>query len=1103
MKCSNCGFENPASFKFCGECGAKLKNICPNCNFENPPNFKFCGECGNPLTITPKQKELKKQEETKEKEKKETTPEEKKEELYEGKEVEKITETQKEKVKKEGERRPISVLFADISGFTSLSEKLDPEELQFFIGDVLRKLADIVKRNGGYVDKFIGDEVMALFGAPFAYGNDTERAVRTAIEMMDFIRTNYQNISLHCGIGTGEAVVGSISEREKDYTAMGDTVNIAKRLEEESSSWEILVDENTFLLTKHIFDYKPVDVKLKGKEKDTKVYLLLGPKKHQVVFIGREKEIEEINRILDKKRSRIAILGEAGTGVSRLIKTIAEQRSDVFLAKLSSKNEPYGVIKNILTSVIGNQIDQKKILEIAEKFDLSFHFLGYIFGINFPDSILNYISPEKIEEETLKVSNKIISLLFKDKVIAIDNFDKIDHQSQNIFISNGEKEFSVLLGIEKGGFDEKKLKDFRIIYLQNFNFEETKKFISQILESDIDEQTAKIIWERTSGNPLFIYELVELLRENNQFERVNGKIKIKENTKIPKAIGMTQVILSRIDKLPQSAREVLSVMSCLDSIHKDIIERFFSSKPEYLQSLKLLKEKDIIREEYPFFFFSQNILKEIVYETLLKAKRIEIHSALFEIAREICKDDITLILIAGEQAEKSERFKDAFLMYKKAGEISKIKHNIKNAKEYFEKALNLLQKAHLKIDEISEVYDFLIEYGEILYRTGEIDRAIEIFEKSRNFSQDEIKLAIAKRWIADCLQIKGNFELAEKIYLEVLQIFKNRKKSEYIKTLALLCHLFVDKSLPEEAIKYVNELLNSIDNEIKTENQDIYAEALNAIGRAYFLVQDYEKAKKFFGELYDTTLKLSDIRKRGIATINYGAVHYMLGNHDTALLLFKEYLEIAKSIMDVRGEALALANISQILFERGNIEKAMENLKKSIDIFEKIGDEYGTRETKYMLAKMKIFIGETEEGRKIIEELYKKTDSNYKKAEYETLIALSLVLEGKFAPAKELLKQAKEKYENVQNQTEFKITLSRIKLNENEFEEAEKIAEESFEKAKTEIEKIISCINGIKIIKAMNLELVIHKDKLEKYQKTLENLSQKVGLSQEMLKVFN
>ncbi len=435
--------------------------------------------------------------------------------------------------------------------------------------------------------------------------------------------------------------------------------------------------------------------------------------------------------------------------------------------------------------------------------------------------------------------------------------------------------------------------------------------------------------------------------------------------------------------------------------------------------------------------------------------------------------------------------------------LLKIKHNIKNAKEYFEKALNLLQKAHLKIDEISEVYDFLIEYGEILYRTGEIDRAIEIFEKSRNFSQDEIKLAIAKRWIADCLQIKGNFELAEKIYLEVLQIFKNRKKSEYIKTLALLCHLFVDKSLPEEAIKYVNELLNSIDNEIKTENQDIYAEALNAIGRAYFLVQDYEKAKKFFGELYDTTLKLSDIRKRGIATINYGAVHYMLGNHDTALLLFKEYLEIAKSIMDVRGEALALANISQILFERGNIEKAMENLKKSIDIFEKIGDEYGTRETKYMLAKMKIFIGETEEGRKIIEELYKKTDSNYKKAEYETLIALSLVLEGKFAPAKELLKQAKEKYENVQNQTEFKITLSRIKLNENEFEEAEKIAEESFEKAKTEIEKIISCINGIKIIKAMNLELVIHKDKLEKYQKTLENLSQKVGLSQEMLKVFN
>jgi len=292
----------------------------------------------------------------------------------------------------------------------------------------------------------------------------------------------------------------------------------------------------------------------------------------------------------------------------------------------------------------------------------------------------------------------LLSGLIHDKILIIDNFDKADNRSQEIIFKvsqNSDKiNFSVVVGFEKGSIDETKLKNWHIITLERFDIYETERFISKTFGKSIDESIVKLIWEKTEGNPFFIREILELMIENNSFEEKDGKVFLKTTFSLPKAIGIHQVILSRIDRLPPQPKQLLFTLSCLNTIYKPVIKRIF--RPDVFQdAINYLKEKDIISEEGEFIFFRQNLIKEVAYETLLKSKRYEIHMKLL-FRKRISGSDITCILIAADQAEKAEIFDEAFLAYKKAGDILLEKINLKGAIENYEKALNIIDKIKKK-----------------------------------------------------------------------------------------------------------------------------------------------------------------------------------------------------------------------------------------------------------------------------------------------------------------------------------------------------------------------------------------------------------------------
>jgi class 3 adenylate cyclase/tetratricopeptide (TPR) repeat protein len=244
------------------------------------------------------------------------------------------------------ERKSVTVLFSDISGFTALSEKLDPEEVHRLINGCFDRLVPIVKKYDGTIDKFIGDEIMALFGAPIAHEDDPERALRAALEMMDAIAAfngdQGTNFGMHIGINTGRVVAGKVgTEGRRDYSVMGDSVNVAARLEAASEVGEIFVGPTTYEATANLFEFERVPpLVVKGKEAPLRVHRLVAAKKTvtrergirglRAPLTGRDHEFHQIRASIQRLQTGrgclVTIVGEAGLGKSRLI---AEARSIV------------------------------------------------------------------------------------------------------------------------------------------------------------------------------------------------------------------------------------------------------------------------------------------------------------------------------------------------------------------------------------------------------------------------------------------------------------------------------------------------------------------------------------------------------------------------------------------------------------------------------------------------------------------------------------------------------------------------------------------------------------------------------------------------------
>src|SRR3954462_2848019 len=276
--CQSCGTENPAAARFCMACGAQLERRCGNCGAAAPPEARFCMECGSELAgaAPPRAAPA-------------ATPPQ--------------------------ERRQVTVLFADLSGYTAVSEAMDPERVKALVDSALRRLARELERFGGRVAKFIGDNVMALFGAPVAHEDHAERAVRAGLGMQEAMgeindglrETHGVTLEPRVGINTGEVVAGAVGDA---YTVVGDTVNVAARLQAAAERGSVTVGERTMRASADAIEFRELEpLTLKGKDEPVPAWEGAGgadatPRRRPAAasspLVGRTHELELLSSLANR-----------------------------------------------------------------------------------------------------------------------------------------------------------------------------------------------------------------------------------------------------------------------------------------------------------------------------------------------------------------------------------------------------------------------------------------------------------------------------------------------------------------------------------------------------------------------------------------------------------------------------------------------------------------------------------------------------------------------------------------------------------------------------------------------------------------------------------
>src|SRR6058998_1889692 len=333
MACPTCRHENPAQAKFCLECGARLVVSCSNCCAELPPSAKFCLECGEHVTpsraamVSPS-----------------ASPE-----AYTPKHLAERILTAKAAL--EGERKQVTVLFADLKGSMELLADRDPEEARKILDPVLAHMMDAVHGYEGTVNQVMGDGIMALFGAPIAHEDHAVRACYAALRMQESVNQYAEEarsahgatVQIRVGLNSGEVVVRAIgNDLHLDYTAIGETTHLAARMEQAARPGTVLIAPATLNLVEGFVAVKSLGpVPMKGRSEPVEVYELsgLGPARTRLQaaarrgltrFVGRDAEIEMLRRSLERAGAghgqAVAIVGEAGVGKSRLVSEFTRSR---------------------------------------------------------------------------------------------------------------------------------------------------------------------------------------------------------------------------------------------------------------------------------------------------------------------------------------------------------------------------------------------------------------------------------------------------------------------------------------------------------------------------------------------------------------------------------------------------------------------------------------------------------------------------------------------------------------------------------------------------------------------------------------------------------
>lgn len=1017
MKCPKCRLNNPVGLKFCGECGTRLETLCSKCELSNTPETLCCEYCGHQLekSVPPSPVEPKK---------------------LAGRQFDiepQIDQTHDISPKTiEGERKHVTVLFSDLSGYTALSERLDPEEVKEIMSRIFGKISQVIVKYDGFIEKYVGDAIMALFGATGAYEDNPVRAIRAAREIhaqvaslgQEYEATTGLPLCMHTGINTGLVVTGEMNMSKGTHGFIGDTINVAARMSSLGKAGDIIVGQDTHQLAEGHFVFKDLGfTKIKGKSKSVRIYKVVGsigkPRKVHRIYglrsklIGRKLQIAQLTEAADRLSagagSVIFISGAAGTGKSRLIE---EFKAVLDLSRIQwfdghsfsyCQNIPYYPLIDLFSRVFKIEENDPPSM-VREKIEShmtgllgpatgSIPFIANLFSIHYPE--IEQVSPDFWKSSLQKSVIEILTALSRraPTAICIEDIHWADPSSIELINFILAKGFSTALFIcvyrpSPNLFNRSLLESLtdllQEIQLAELSPEDTIQMLKSLLKSEhIPVDLLQFVKKNVEGNPFYLEEFINTLIESKLL------VHEKESWAMTRSIAelevpltIHEVIAGRIGRLPNEMKRILQEASVLGrTFLHSILARVTEIQKPVSPLIKSLEKLDLIKmrstQPEPEYIFKHALIHDVVYNGLLIKDRQKIHERVGTVMEELCGDRLADICeTLAYHFKRGRSLAKAVHYLIQSGQKNLSRFSLEESHHYFQDAYNLLTRMPTETAaDTLYLIDLIIQWAMVFHHRGDFKGMEELFrshEPQAAGLNNEARLGEYYMWLGQALHLRLK---TRESYQYLTRAFELGRNADDIRVMgwasAYLPSVCAFLGYPDEEIFYEKKAIE-ISKILKSEHF-LFIQAMASIGYANWSKGDTIKALETGNELLEFGKAKNNIRGATIGRLNVGHSFLISGDYPSAI---KSYIDAINVSGDPFHTKLSQTMLGICYLLNNQLYKANEIFPEVINFSNRFGAESMGLPVKMFLGAVQLSLGRMGRGWKMIQSARKYFYSN-------------------------------------------------------------------------------------------------------------------------------
>jgi len=1018
MQCPKCNTENQEGAKFCVNCGVRLVLACPQCGTELPPQAKFCFACGAPLDAP--------------------TPDAMPERLKRLMPRQYVEQLRSTKDRITGERRVVTILFSDVKGSTAMAENLDPEEVMEIMDGAFDVLIEPVYRYEGTLARLMGDAILAFFGAPIAHEDDPERACRAALAIIEGAHRyaahleaerGIRGFNVRVGINTGLVVVGEVgSDLSVEYTAMGDAVNLAARMESAAEAGAILITEDTHKFIAPLFETEALGpIKVKGKVEPVPVYRVLAPKVApgrlrgiaglESPLVGRDAEFralrEAVERLGDGAGGIVTIVGEAGLGKSRMIAELRKEAPSLNLQWVEGRCVSYGTSiayllwLDMLRGLLGvtaedspegvRAVLREQVRTLCPAhFDDVYPYLGRLMSLPLEDEVeatLRDLEGEQLKNGTFRAVETLVECAANNRplVLVCEDLHWADPTSMDLLeqlLALANRVPLLFLCVFRLDTEhvswrikETAARLYRHrhtdLWLDPLSASESETLVGNLLQ--IEDLPPKLKWRILShaeGNPFYVEEVIRSLIDIGAIAREVGRGSLTEPSgrwqatqdvsNIPIPDTLHGVLMARIDRLQKEAKRVLQMAAVIGRIFLyRVLSAIALEELELEKHLITLQREEMIRERAR--------LPELEYIFKHELTREAAYNSLLKKERRIFHHQVAEALEQLFADRIEEQVELLAYHWERAGETEKAINYLLQAGDRARRlgasleAIDFYQLALQKAPQGAVELQHIHEsLGDVyLVNLSRHDEALEHYKSFLALTESEEDLARGARKVAGVYMLRGDLTEAQKYYETALARLSSLPPiAEASRVRFGLSFLFVSRNQLEEATQHAGASL-----EISRQIADTrgLADANKVLGVIATQQGDMEAACKYDERSLELYRELGDLPRTAQACNNVGDSYRLLGRMDRALEHLNEGLEVARRIGNTRDEALLLMTLAEVSLDQGQWKTAIAHLERALPLAEESGVATRLIEVHWIIGAAYEGAGQLDDARRSLE----------------------------------------------------------------------------------------------------------------------------------------